>query len=68
MLMLAAWKGKRRLIAVFSGLYRSYIGRALYAPINVMPHYPPIGQLMEIVWGGGLTEDSAPIVGEFDYL
>ena len=26
-----------------------------------MPHYPPIGQLMEIVWGG-LTEDSAPIV------
>ena len=21
-----------------------------YAPINVMPHYPPIGQLMVIIW------------------
>ena len=26
-----------------------------------MPHYPPIAQLMGIIWG--VTEDSAPIVG-----
>ena len=39
-------------------------------PINVIPHYLPIGQLMGIIWregggggGGGMTEDNAPIVG-----
>ena len=43
-------------------------------PINVMPHYLPIGQLMGIIWrgrggggggggGGGMTEGNAPIVG-----
>ena len=32
-----------------------------YAPINIMPHYPPYGQMEGNI--GALTEEAAPIVG-----
>ena len=37
-----------------------------YAPINIMPHYPPYGQMAGNI--GALAEGGCPYSRAFDYL
>ena len=37
-----------------------------YAPINVMPHYPPYGQDTGYIWG--IDEEFVPHTGDFDIM
>ena len=42
------------------------VGACSYAPINIMPHYPPYGQKAGNI--GALTKGGCPYSWAFDYL